>query len=188
MLLKYSESVTIDLVFYDPITQSFQNAITWASGDVKIIKDGVDSGNSTNTPTLISGRNVWRLTLTATEMQAKIVSLEFVNDDIVDTVYSIQTFGHASAGIVTFPASLESGAISSNELNNIADNLLKRDFIGLTGEATRSVLNALRFIVNRKVVSSGVLTVYKENDSTTAWTANVSTDTNAEPVVSVDPN
>lgn len=185
--LKYGESATVDLVLYDPNTLGFQNTITWASGDVKIIKDGVDGGNSTNTPTLVTGRNVWRLTLTATEMQAKTVSIEMTNSAIVDDVCTIQTFGHASASIVTFPASLASGAISSAELNNIADNLLKRDFTGVTGEAGRSFLNAMRFIVNKKIVSGNTLTVYKEDDSTSAWTATLGTDAGAEPVISVDP-
>jgi len=185
-VLKYNESATIDLVFYNPETQAFQGTITWASGDVKVIKDGVDAGNSTNTPTLVTGRKTWRLTLTASELSAKTITIEFTNSVIVSDSVTIQTFG-TSGSIVSIPATLASGAINSDELNNIADALLKRDWTGLTGEGARSVLNALRAIRNKTSVSGDTLTVTKENDSTTAWTAVLTTDALAEPVVSIDP-
>ena len=186
-LLKYNESATIDLVFYNPETQAFQNTITWASGDIKVIKDGVDAGNATNNPTLVTGRNVWRIVLTASELSAKTISVEFVNTAIVSDTVTIQTFG-ASGSIVSIPATLASGAIHADELNNIADALLKRDWTGLTGEANRSVLNALRALRNKTSVTGDTLTVTKENDSTTAWTATLITDSLAEPVVSIDPS
>jgi hypothetical protein len=54
-----------------------------------------------------------------------------------------------------------------------ADALLKRDWTAVTGEATRSVLNALRFLRNKWTVTgsppTGTLSVKKEDDSTEAW-------------------
>lgn len=68
----------------------------------------------------------------------------------------------------------------------IADALLTRDFSAVSGEAARSMLNALRFSRNKWAIVGGVLTVYKENDSTVAWTAPVTT-TAGDPVSGVDP-
>lgn len=66
-----------------------------------------------------------------------------------------------------------------------ADGLLKRDWTSVTGEASRSVLNALRFIRNKfsTTVTPGSVTIYKEDDSTPAYTKTVTTDSDAEPIV-----
>ncbi len=216
-LLKYNESAVIDLVFYNPVDQSFQTSITWASGDIKVVKDGVDAGNSTNTPAIVSGRKVWRLTLTASELSAKTVTIEFVNAGIVSDSVTIQTFGNASASIVNIPATiavgaiavdaigspqlaantltsdkvaagfLKAGSIASGELNNIADGVLKRDFSAITGESARCLLQALRLSRNKFTIVGTTLTVYKEDDITPAWTAQISTNASAEPIVGSDP-
>lgn len=67
-----------------------------------------------------------------------------------------------------------------------ADALLKRDWTSVTGEAARSVLNALRFIRNGFSTSGTTLSVLKEDDSTVAYTRTVTTDPSAEPIVGVD--
>ncbi len=69
-----------------------------------------------------------------------------------------------------------------------ADALLKRDMSAVTGEASRSPLNALRFSgINKIAVAGGILTAYKENDSTPAATRNLGTDSGALPIVSSTP-
>lgn len=65
--------------------------------------------------------------------------------------------------------------------------LLKYDFDGITGEAARSALNALRFLRNKWSVAGGTLTVTKENDTTSAWTAAVTSDAAADPITGSDP-
>jgi mannose/fructose/N-acetylgalactosamine-specific phosphotransferase system component IIC len=69
--------------------------------------------------------------------------------------------------------------------NQNADALLKRDWTAVTGEAARSVLNALRFIRNKfsTTASPGSVTVYKEDDTTVAYTKSVTTDASADPIV-----
>ena len=69
-----------------------------------------------------------------------------------------------------------------------ADALLKRDWTAVTGEAARSVLNALRAIRNKVSRSGATVTITKEDDSTTAWTGALTTDAAAEPVTAVDPS
>lgn len=67
-----------------------------------------------------------------------------------------------------------------------ADELLKRDWTSVTGEAARSVLNALRFVRNKWSIAGGTLTVTKEDDATTAWTGAVTT-TAGDPASAIDP-
>ncbi len=71
--------------------------------------------------------------------------------------------------------------------NENADALLKRDWTGLTGEASRSVLNALRFIRNKWSVSGTTLTVTKEDDTASAWASTVTTNASADPITGNDP-
>lgn len=77
--------------------------------------------------------------------------------------------------------------ISATTANEIADAILKRDWTAVSGEAARSVLNALRFLRNKWSISGTTLTVTKEDDSTSAWTGTVSTDAAADPVTGNDP-
>jgi hypothetical protein len=69
-----------------------------------------------------------------------------------------------------------------------ADALLKRDWTSVSGEASRSVLNALRWLRNKWNIDRGThtLTVTKEDDSTTAWTAAV-TETTGDAITGGDP-
>ena len=67
-----------------------------------------------------------------------------------------------------------------------ADALLKRDFSAVTGEASRSALNALRFLRNKWSIAGAVLSVKKEDDATDAWTGTV-TQTAGNPVSEIDP-
>lgn len=69
-----------------------------------------------------------------------------------------------------------------------ADALLARDLSAVTGEAARSVLNALRPLRNRVVISGTTLTIYEEDDTTIAWTAQLATSSAARPVTSMDPS
>lgn len=82
---------------------------------------------------------------------------------------------------------ITSDELATSALNEIADAILKRDWTGLTGEAARSVLNALRFLRNKFSISGSTLTVTKEDDTTSAWTATVTMDAAADPVTGVDP-
>ena len=68
-----------------------------------------------------------------------------------------------------------------------ADALLKRDMSAVTGESARSPLNALRAIRNKVAIAAGTMTVYKEDDSTSAWSAAVTTGS-SDPLSSIDPS
>ena len=78
--------------------------------------------------------------------------------------------------------------ISSTTANQIADAILTRDWTLVSGEAARSALNALRILRNKVSESGGTLTITEEDDSTTAWTASVTTDVSANPIITIDPS
>jgi hypothetical protein len=67
-----------------------------------------------------------------------------------------------------------------------ADALLNRDMSAVAVTNARSPINALRWLRNKWSNSGGTLTVYAEDDTTTAWTATTTTAA-SDPVDSVDP-
>lgn len=86
--------------------------------------------------------------------------------------------------------SVNASALATDAVNEIADGILNRDMSAGTdsGSTTvRTVRQALRFLRNKWAVSSGTLTVYKEDDSTSSWTASVTGDANATPIIGSDP-
>lgn len=77
--------------------------------------------------------------------------------------------------------------LTSGERTSIADALLNRDMSAVSDTNSRSPLNALRFLRNKWSIPGGVLTVTKEDDTTTAWTGAVTTDASAVPIIALDP-
>jgi hypothetical protein len=78
--------------------------------------------------------------------------------------------------------------LTPTERTAIADATLGRDLSAVVGAASRSLLNAVRFLRNRWVLAiGGTLTVYQEDDATPAWTATVTTTPGTDPVTTVDP-
>lgn len=80
------------------------------------------------------------------------------------------------------------GTAESDVQTESAKKLLTIDWTTITGEASRSVLNALRRLRNKTARSGTVGTVYKEDDATSAWTVALATDANAQPIITVDPD
>jgi hypothetical protein len=71
-----------------------------------------------------------------------------------------------------------------------ADALLTRNWASVaqpSPETSRCVLNALRFLRNKWSISGTTLTVTRENDTTAAWTSQLTTNAAAEAVTASDP-
>lgn len=85
--------------------------------------------------------------------------------------------GTNGANTVTPPTAIEN-----------ADALLTRDWTAIVGAVpARCALNALRWLRNRWTAIGNVLTVTEEDDTTVAWTAQLTTDANANPTTGSDP-
>lgn len=87
-------------------------------------------------------------------------------------------------------AAIAADAIGSSELatsagQEIADRILARNIAG-GSDGGRDVTSALRPLRNRVAIAGGTLTVYQENDTTSAWTA-AATTAAGNPLSEVDP-
>lgn len=146
---------------------------------------------------------------TATTLPATLATIDGIVDDIlVDTA----VIGALGAGLTNIPwnaawdaevqsectdalnaydpptkAELDSGLDAVPTATENADALLNRDMSAVSDTTARSPLNALRSLRNKASISAGTLTVCKEDDATSAWTATVTTDADAEPITVVDP-
>lgn len=110
---------------------------------------------------------------------------------IADAVWDEATSGHTGAGSVCksltdilADTGTDGVVISAATAIEIADAILKRDFSSVSGEATRSLINAARALI-RWAISGTTLTVYDEVGSP-AWTATI-TSASGNPVTSVTP-
>jgi hypothetical protein len=71
--------------------------------------------------------------------------------------------------------------------NSLADALLNRDMSAVADTNARSPLNAMRLLRNKYSIAATTLTVTKEDDTTSAWTATITTDATADPITGSDP-
>ena len=118
-------------------------------------------------------------------ISADIAAIEAQTDDIgaagagltaLATAASIAALNNLSAAQVT-------AAVPTAAQN--ADALLDRNIAG-GSNGGRDVTSALQALRNKQAISGGTLTVYAEDDTTSAWTATVTT-TAGNPISSVDP-
>lgn len=85
---------------------------------------------------------------------------------------------------------ITTAALGATERSAIADAILDRDMsIGTDSGSTtvRTTRQALRALRNKVSVAAGTITITKEDDTTASWTAVVTTDASASPIVAIDP-
>ena len=127
------------------------------------------------------------VTINYDDNTANIVAiLTATGTDIPALIAALNDFDPATDTVANVTAVASVTALSATERDAITDALLTRDWTAVSGEAARSVLNALRFLRNKWTNTGGTLTVTEEDDSTTAWTATTTTAA-GDPVDSVDP-
>jgi hypothetical protein len=187
-LKKYATETTIMFPLIDAGTSNLAGSgdYTYAAGDIKVSKDGGAAANCTNSPSVVAmgNGNYWKLVLTAAEMTAGQITVtisDAATKAIEDQVVMIQTYGEYSGS-----------ATPDVDTLVFADGVFRRS-LGAVSESSpstlpaRSLLNAIRFLRNRWTVASGTLTVYKEDDATSAWTAALGTTPTADAITSSDP-
>lgn len=102
-----------------------------------------------------------------------------VNDMADGTIHA----GAFAAGAV------DAAALATDAVNEIADGILDRNMATGTDSGTsvfRTPRQALRAIRNKAGIAAGILTVTKENDTTSSWTAEVTTAA-GDPISEIDP-
>ncbi len=106
--------------------------------------------------------------------------------------FVFSTANQVDAKIVNCAAGgIVSGAHAAAELNAIADANLDRNMAtgvdsGTNSTSVRTARQALRILRNKRSVAAGTLTVTKEDDATSSWTAAVTT-TAGDPTSGIDP-
>lgn len=112
------------------------------------------------------------------------VDLKNIDSAVINT-----STAQIGVNVVSMAANtVTASALAADAGTELATALLKLDFTGITGEATRSVLNALRKLMNKWSISGNTLTVTKEDDSTTAYTQTITTNSSAAPITAIDTN
>jgi hypothetical protein len=162
----------------------------WEAADIRVYKNGstterASTAGFTVTSTFDSMTGITHVSLDLADNTDSGFYAAGSEYDVV--LYPDETIDSAAVSAVLAHFSIErSVALSANV---IADAILKRDWTAVTGEAARSLLNALRLLRNKWSIdpTTGVLTVYKEDDTTAAWTAQLSTSSAASPVTTSDP-
>lgn len=90
-------------------------------------------------------------------------------------------------GLVNYSgATVEVSNFGRNSMQSMADSFLRRG-IAMGTDVGRNVQDALRSLRNRVAIGGSTLTVYTEDDVTSAWTANVTSSSTANPITGIDP-
>lgn len=113
---------------------------------------------------------------------ATIQGLNRINSSVTlnaDTHSGATVGGIAASGIAA-------GVITSAAASAVADRFLARSLAG-SGDDTRSVSNALRTLRNRVDVGASIMTVYSEDDNSSAWTASISTTDSSVHITGINP-
>ena len=106
------------------------------------------------------------------------------------TAGGVGVVGYIPASFSVEHRSTTLASATTSVLQTIADALLDRDMsLGTDSgsSAVRTTRQALRSLRNKVAVTNSVMTVYKENDSTSSWSADVVADATAQPIVTIDP-
>lgn len=156
-----------------PLLDADGDLVTGAAGlDSEVSKDASAFTNCTSEATEIAtASGIYYLDLSASEMNA----------DTVAVIVKTSTSGAKTSVFVIYP-------YEAADTNVFADDLLKRDMSAVTGEASRSPLNALRALRNKWSISGGTMTVTKEDDSTSAWTSALTATAGVNPITASDPS
>lgn len=101
--------------------------------------------------------------------------------------YSGVTFGVDNIKPQSYSGvSFEVMNINRSSMQSQADRILLRA-LATESDAGRSVQDALRVLRNRVALAGSIMTVYTEDDATSAWTSSIATSAVASPVIGFDP-
>lgn len=142
------------------------------SGQLNVSAGSVGILAATHSGVTIQGlsnyANISNVTLQPTEYSNVTMRIGLVN-------YSGATVGVGSIAPATYSGvTVETNNIAQSVRSQIADDFLLRNIAGGSAGG-RTVQDALRFLRNRFLIDGSTMTVYTEDDATSAWTASVST-------------
>lgn len=103
----------------------FSDSGDWTpvTGAVKVVKDAGAAANIATLPSIVSGASQWKFSLSATEMQAKEITVQVINVAIEHQLFRIQTYGHASAQIIGDFDNLDAAVSSRSTFDETTDTV-----------------------------------------------------------------
>jgi len=87
---------------------------------------------------------------------------------------------------INYQQPVQAIGVSTAYVVDIVAALLTADLGSVTGESPRSLLNAVRKLMNRVKNDGNTLTIYKEDDATPAYTQAITGDSEAVPITELD--
>lgn len=121
-------------------------------------------------------------------IKTQTAAIEVDTQDIQSRIPAALVSGRIDASVGAMANNtLTAAALAVDAATEIADSTLNRDMSAVSDTNARSPLNALRFLRNKWDASGTTLTVKKEDDSTTAWTATLTAAPGADPISGSDP-
>lgn len=173
----YGVSDWVTFGLYEPSGEDLVSGLSFAAGDVKISKDEGAAANTTNLPSEIGTTGTYKLQLTATEMEAKRVTIRVADQGTKtwqDITLCIETLGHASA---QFP----------DNFDDIAEAIYIKDVDDV--EATAPI-HSLAGLVLKGVSRidfddvANTITIYR-TDGTTVFFTQTTQQGNVQPITDV---
>lgn len=172
------KNVASQVVVAQMINRTDGSPVTSGTTTVYVLGDGgtqatgsVASGAATH-----EGHGCWSYAPAQAETNYAHVAFTFENSTAINATVQIYT---------SFPQTADAPTAIAN-----ADAWLDRDMSTGTDSGSptvRTPRQALRLWRNKVSQAAGTMTVTKEDDSTTSWTAALGTDAAAIPIVSIDP-
>jgi hypothetical protein len=199
-----SVTVSTQTVNFIAATFRIMAAEHTAGYPVATIKDGTGTGEIDTTSGGVLVAALAANAITATAIASDAITAAKIADGAIDAAtfaagaITATVIADGAIDAATFAAgaidatAIAANAIGASELaadaaTEIADAILNRDMSAVSDTNARSPLNALRFLRNKWSISGTTLTVTEEDDSTTAWTTELTSDAGAEPVVGSNP-
>ena len=175
---------------YTPVT-------SLSSPTVTLYSNGVIRGTQPGSPTLTHiGSGHWYYEMSSSDLSDLGILTVTVSDANIRTVVLMaQVVAYdptASIQVTSIAAdAITASSLATDAVTEIADGILARD-IGSGSSAgainERTVRSALRGLRNKTTVINSEMTVYKEDDASTAWSATVSSSDSSKTITGVDPS
>ena len=174
---------------YTPVT-------SLSSPTVTLYSNGVIRGTQPGSPTLTHiGSGHWYYEMSSSDLSDLGILTVTVSDANIRTVVLMaQVVAYdptASIQVTSIAAdAITASSLATDAVTEIADGILARE-LGSGSSAgainERTVRSALRGLRNKTTVINNEMTVYKEDDTTTAWSATVSSSDSSKTITGVDP-
>lgn len=164
-----------------------------SSGSVGLIAQthsGATLGGLTSGVTLFADTHSGATVQGVTRVNSNVTPANAVYSGVTVRIDAVQYSGVTLAVNNIAPGSYSGVTVEVNNIlqsvrSQIADDFLRRD-INAGASGGRDVTSALRPLRNRVAIDGSTLTVFSEDDATSAWTASVAT-ASVSPIVSVNP-